>query len=135
MGVPLGRSAECGAPSCPERVESRLSGASNADIAANIVGFRLIFQGCGGGYGGLGFDDWLRAVNHPELADAINAAAANAEQVARSLPGPLEQLVRTNPAPAGVLYDALKAVTDLLKAELSSALNLEPPTATAGDND
>ncbi|MET0340485.1 MAG: imelysin family protein, partial [Polyangiales bacterium] len=135
VGVPLGRNPECGAPSCPERVESRLSGASNANIAANIVGFRLIVQGCGAGFGGLGFDDWLRASQQPELADALTAAAANAEQVARTLPAPLETLVRTDPARAGLLYDALKAVSDLLKAELPSALNLEPPAAVAGDND
>lgn len=135
VGLPLGFNPDCQAESCPETIESRFSLASNDNIAANIVGFRLIFQGCGVGYGGLGFDDWLRAAGKADLAERMIGALGDAERTVRSLSRPLEPLLASDRPQVEALYAALKRVSDLLKAELASALNLEPPAAVQGDND
>ena len=135
VGLPLGINPNCMAETCPAAVESRFSFASNDNVIANIVGFRLIAEGCGPGYTGLGFDDWLRDAQHADLADRLRGAANAAEQAARGLPVPLELLLTQNRPQVQGLYDALKGVSDLLKAELPSALNLEPPMSVAGDND
>jgi uncharacterized protein len=135
VAIPVGLSVECMAERCPERVESRYSFASNSNIVHNLRGFRLLFQGCGPSYSGLGFDDYLRAINQGALADRMQQALIAAEQSAATLPAPLEALLASDPARAIALHAAIKAVTDPLKMEFVTSLNLELPTAAQGDND
>ncbi len=135
VGVPLGVSPLCPSERCPEAVESRFAQASNANIVANVAGFRLLFQGCGPSYTGLGFDDWLRQIGQAALADRMLASLVDAERAATGMSLPIEPLLSADPAQVMALYTALKAVTDPLKSEFVSSLNLELPTAAQGDND
>jgi len=130
LGVPAGYTT--GAPvSGPE---ARFAGEQSALLVANIDGFRRIFQGCGPGYSGLGFDDWLTDAAHQDLADDIVLASIAAEDALRALPPfgavPLTQLQST--------YTTLKTLTDLLKADLfgtGSPINLKLPASLEGDTD
>jgi len=135
VAIPVGLSVECTSGRCPERAEARFAQASNANIVQNIRGFRLLFQGCGPGFSGLGFDDYLRAIGNGALADRMTAAASAAQLSAETLPQPLDALVSSDPARLIALHSALKGVSDPLKAEFGSSLNLELPAASQGDND
>lgn len=135
VAIPVGLSMDCTAGRCPERVESRFSQSSNSNIVQNIRGFRLLFQGCGPNFSGLGFDDYLRAIGKGELADRMSAGASAAQVFAETLPAPLDTLVTSDPARVIALHAALKVVSDPLKAEFVSSLNLELPAAAQGDND
>ncbi|HEY8944810.1 MAG TPA: imelysin family protein, partial [Polyangiaceae bacterium] len=104
------------------------------NLRENLRGFRSLFQGCGANGEGLGFDDWLTESGHPELADDILGALQNAQSAADRFP-PYD---RATKADFQALYAAVKALTDLLKAELfgsGSPLNLELPAGVASDTD
>jgi uncharacterized protein len=104
------------------------------NIRANLRGFRSLFQGCGTGGEGLGFDDWLTEAGHPELAADIIAAWQGAQAAADAFPS----YELATKADFQALYAALKVLTDLLKTELfgsGSPLNLELPAGVASDTD
>ena len=63
----------CGG-SCGQLFEAYTSKSSAVALHDNIVGVRKLFEGCGPGYSGLGFDDWLKEVGSEQLAtDMIDA--------------------------------------------------------------
>ena len=134
LGRPLGL-GDCTTPTCPEALESPYALQSTSHLRHNLAGFRLLFQGCGAGNSGFGFDDWLRAVGAPDLADRMLAALAGAEEAVDNLDPPLEQTIATDPGRAMAVYAAFKALTDMLKTEFVTVLNLELPKTTQGDND
>lgn len=134
LGRPVGLD-ECAALSCPEAVESPYSKTSLDHLRANIVGFRSLFQGCGVGYSGLGFDDWLVAIGASDLNARLLAALEQLELKLNAIPIPLEDLTRTDLARAQELHQAAKVITDLLKGQFVSVLNLDLPMSVIGDND
>ncbi|WP_437955375.1 imelysin family protein [Sorangium sp. So ce119] len=135
LGRPLGFTEDCTTPTCPEALESRFAQASTAHLRANLSGFRRLFQGCGEGGQGVGFDDWLREVGSADLADRMLAALSGAEAAVDALDVPIEQALATDRARVEAVYNAVKALTDLLKTELVTTLNLELPRSSEGDND
>ena len=135
LGIPAGLLTDCMTTTCPDRVESRYSQASNDDLLQNLQGFRLLFQGCGGNYTGLGFDDWLVFANHGDLATRIIAATAVVQQATSALPLPLEQQIATNNAAVVAVHADVIALYDLLKNEFVSTLSLSVPKVVASDND
>jgi uncharacterized protein len=140
LAIPMGVSLECTATSCPDRVESRYAGAAVRGLAtqhirANLVGFRRLFQGCGADGSGIGFDDWLSAVGAGELADRMVQAIDAAESAVAALDPPLPEAVVSHPDRVMAVYDAIKAISDPLKSEFLSVLNLEVPKGSETDND
>ncbi|XXX73662.1 imelysin family protein [Sorangium sp. So ce134] len=135
LGRPLGFTEDCTTPTCPEALESRFALVSTAHLRANLRGFRRLFQGCGEGGEGVGFDDWLREVGSGDLADRMLQALSGAQAAVDALDPPVEQALSTDRAKVEAVYYAVKALTDLLKTELVSALNLELPQSSEGDND
>lgn len=134
VGKPLGIS-ECFTPSCADQVESMYAKASTAHLRANVEGFRRLFEGCGADGAGLGFDDLLRAAGAGDLADRMTRALADLRTTLATFDPPLEQAVVSAPDKANALYQRIKALTDLLKTEFVTVLNLELPSASEGDND
>jgi predicted lipoprotein len=135
LATPLGLTPECAAAVCPDAVESRYTDASLAYVRENLVGFRRLFQGCGADYAGVGFDDWLRAAGGGELAERMLASLAAVDVAVAQVPGSLAQaLITHRELPLGV-HAAVKAVSDELKTEFVTLLNLELPAASEGDND
>jgi predicted lipoprotein len=134
LGHPLGLK-DCFTTTCAEEVESRWAKQSTEHLAANLLGFRRIYEGCYADGAGFGFDDWLRAIGANEIADGMTADLAAARAAVTALDPPLEQALLSDPAKAQVVYDAVKKLTDALKTEFVTALNLELPKTVEGDND
>lgn len=136
LAIPSGASPDCGAEACPEDVESRLSGHSVANIRANLRGVRGIWSGQrAGGAEGPGFAALAGAVGATDLVDTMNAALDDADAAFAGLEGPLDTLIRDEPARVAAAYDALKAFTVPMKTQLATVLALRVPDEGAGDND
>lgn len=126
----------CATPPCLDLLESQHAARSKANVKANLDGFRRIFQGCQANHEGPGFDDLLISVG----ADAMSArmiAAADASETALAAieEADLGPALTTDPASVRALYDAIKAMTDILKTEVPGVLDLEVPKSLEGDND
>lgn len=134
LGIPLGV-FECGAGLCPEALESRYANVSTANIRQNYLGFRRLFQGCGGNYTGLGFDDWLDAIGASELRGRMLTALAGAQRAIDALDPPLEVSITQHTDRVLAVHTALKQLTDLLKTEFITVLDLELPAGAGTDND
>jgi hypothetical protein len=104
-------------------------------MADNLVGFRRLFQGCGEDNEGVGFDDWLGAVGAADTAERMLAALDAAEAAVARLEPPFERALTENQAVALDVHTAVKGITDLLKSEMVSVLDLELPMGSEGDND
>lgn len=136
LGWPLGMVAECISGHCPDAAESPYARRSLDSIAQNLHAFRLIFEGCQEAYAGFGFDDWLRAANPDgDLDRRMLEALKSAQQSVAEFQGSLEDAFYDNPDAARHLHAAVKGVTDLLKTEFITVLNLELPMTAEGDND
>jgi predicted lipoprotein len=133
--VPLGLDVTCPTERCPDQVEALYARTSVDHIAQNLRGFRKLFQGCADGNAGFGFDDWLVAVGAGDVATRMLAGLDGADAVVASLDAPLELLIVNDPARVQAASDAIKRITDLLKTEFMTALNIERPPGTPGDND
>lgn len=131
LKLPLGLHMDCAAESCPEKAEHPWSGLSRIAIAENLHGFRALFTGVDG----YGFDDALRAVDAGDLADRMIENTDRAIEIAEEDDRSIAELVRNDPATATSLYDAIKLITDDMKTQLVTALNLSVPNEGAGDND
>lgn len=135
LARPLGVSPDCTSTRCPEAVESPYAKASIAHLRANLKGFRRIFEGCADDGAGMGFDDWLRAVGANALADEMIAALANARAAVDAIDQPFEDAIASSPAKVDTVYAAVKALTDLMKTDFVTVLDLELPKPSEGDND
>ena len=137
LGRPLGLVADCvNAPNtCPNDIESRFARVSTDHLRQNLIGFRRGFEGCGLDYYGLGFDDWLISVGAEDLAERMLAALVGAQKAVDELDPPLESAIVTSPQKVAAVHAAVKKLTDLLKTEFVTVLNLELPAGSEGDND
>jgi len=132
LGQPLGI-IECEAASCP--FESRYARRSRDHIKNNLLGFRKMFEGCDEG-GNIGFDDLLVASGAGDLAERMKTYLEGAIAAADALPSAdLAEVMVTEPAKVTALHVALKKLTDAMKTELATVLNLELPQTVEGDND
>lgn len=126
--------SRAGVQAAPPVPETPFAQVEVENLRTNLRAFRSIFQGCGAGGAGLGFDDWLVSAGHAPLATDVLAALANAEATAAAFP-PFEQ---ASVAQFRALYDAVKPLSDLLKTNLfgsGSPLNLRLPASAASDTD
>ncbi|MEY2931680.1 MAG: hypothetical protein RL033_2429 [Pseudomonadota bacterium] len=135
LATPLGLTPECTATACPDAVESRFTANSLSYLRENLIGFRRLFQGCGADYAGVGFDDWLRDAGAGELAERILSDLGGIETALARVQGSLAQVLLQDRASVLAVHTAVKTVTDELKTEFVTVLNLELPSATEGDND
>ena len=65
------------------------------------------------------------------MLDALSAT----EDYARDMDPPIEQAIVSDTAKVSTLHTRLKVLTDLMKTEFVSVLNLDPPAGVEGDND
>jgi predicted lipoprotein len=127
---------ECAAPPCLDKLESQYANHNTANLRQNLVGFRQLFEGCEANYSGIGFDDLLFAARADDLAARMleKTKIAQADLEAINEPDLRDALV-SDPQSVRDFYDSLKAVTDLLKTEFVTVLDLELPMGLEGDND
>jgi len=131
LAVPAGISADCAAETCPELRESLYADRSREHVHANVRGFAEVYRG-GEGYG---FDDLLRAEGATTLADDLDAAIDDALAAIDAVDGSMVDALEADPGAMQASYDAVKRITDLLKTELVTVLDLELPMRAEGDND
>lgn len=135
LGLPLAKSPDCTNATCPEAVESQYARVARDHIRNNLVGFQRVFDGCDAA-ADRGFDDLLRGMGQTELADRMSTDLAAAIVVADGLPSTdLVALVQSDKAAVDALYAAVKRVTDALKTDFVTVLDLELPKSVEGDND
>jgi uncharacterized protein len=139
LAVPVGL-IDCEAEVCPGALESVYARASKAHIQNNLLGFRRIMLGCDAGREqaeeGVGFDDLLVAVGAEPIASALRqdiesslaaVAAIEEDDLAAALAEDKQSVV--------ALHKAIKGITDTLKTDFVSVLDLELPKTVEGDND
>lgn len=135
VGKPAGIVA-CTSAVCPDPVESPYSRLSKEHLRSNLLGFERIFRGCGANGEGLGFDDLLVAVGAGSVSERILGSLAAARAALDGLgTRSLAQAIVEDPAAVRRLFDAIKQITDTLKAEFVTVLDLELPKRVEGDND
>lgn len=104
-------------------------------LRANLRSFQRLFEGCGGDGAGVGFDDWLIAAGHGDLAADMIAAWKVAQAAVDAFPPFHEATTEDFLA----LHASIKGLSDLIKNEFlagaGSPLNLSPPAGVEGDND
>ncbi|MEZ4313325.1 MAG: imelysin family protein [Polyangiaceae bacterium] len=133
LGKPLGL-LDCESATCPQAVESPHARRSRAHLKNNLLGFRRVLEGCEEG-GDLGFDDLLVGLGKrpsqrkmsAHVDEAIAAADLPSDDVAVAL-------VVDEPK-VTALHAAVKKITDDLKTEFVTVLDLELPQTVEGDND
>jgi len=131
VAVPAGISIDCVADACPEDRESLFANHSIPHVANNVRGFSLVFTGGDG----TGFDDLLVDAGaeslSTEVLEAIDVAIVLADAIEEDVP----TLLAEDPTALDPLHAAIKAITDLLKTQVVTVLDLELPMRAEGDND
>lgn len=136
LAVPIGL-RDCAAAPCLDALESQYAKHNTANLRANLVAFRQLLEGCDDDtYAGIGFDEALVAANASDLATRMRARLVAAEAALDAIEeDDLSTALVNDPASVRAFYDAVKNVTDLLKSEFVTVLDLEPPMGLEGDND
>lgn len=134
LGKPLGITG-CNTTQCPEALESPWALRSKEHVLANLDGFQTLFLGGALGEEALGFDDLLRDMGADGVADDMAGALTAAISATESVPGTFLDALTENEAELRVAHTAIQAVTDILKTDFLSVLDLEAPDRAAGDND
>lgn len=134
LATPLGITG-CANEQCPERLESPWALRSKEHVVANLRGFQALFLGGDPGGEDLGFDDLLRDMGADDVAEDMAGALAAAIEANEAVPGTFVDALTENEPAMREAFDRTQAVTDLLKSDFLSVLDLEAPDRAAGDND
>ena len=136
IATPAGLSTNCPNPTCPEALESPWSKGAKDNLLANLQMFERLYLGNSPDRAAApGFDDFLIARGAPELAAQIQVDTTMALARVRALPGTMDQALTEDRNQVVEAYEAVKKVTDDLKAQFVTVLNLRVPDEGAGDND
>lgn len=136
LATPAGISPACPGDVCPDAVESRWADHGKVNLVGNLRGFRRLFLGNEPGEAEQsGFDDLVSAMGAADLSADILAATDAAIAAVEAIEGDLRAAVQSNPEQVRAAQAALKDLTDLLKSQLVTVLNLSVPQEGAGDND
>lgn len=127
----------CAAPPCLDLLESQYAHHNTANVRGNFLGLRELLEGCeDDSFNGVGFDDLIDAQGAFSLHERLDARLGDAQLALDALDEPdLSQSLVSDPASVRAVYDALKGVTDLLKSEFLTVLDVELPMGLEGDND
>ncbi len=131
LAVPAGISPTCTSDTCPESVESLWASYSKEELHANVEGFRALLTG----NEGVGFDDWLVARSATDLATQLVTETDAALAAVDAIPGTLESALASDPESVRAAHAAVKRVSDLMKSQFVTVLNLSVPDEGAADND
>lgn len=120
---------------CEREVELRYADRATVAIRINLATLRRVFTGTTASGDGTGFDEFLGAIGHPDVAqrmlgrldDAIAAADALPESFLSALTNDYDKVV--------AVHRAVTLFTDDLKSQFLTLLSLEIPDDVATDND
>ncbi len=135
LGQPLGL-IDCAKATCPEAVESQWAGHSRESLRRNLLGFRRLATGCAEGGAGVGFDDLLFGLGQQAAAEQLRLLVDQAIRAVDAVPyESLSAALAGSPLSVTAARDAVKRLTDFLKSDFLTLLDLEPPKSLEGDND
>ncbi|HXG63091.1 MAG TPA: imelysin family protein [Planctomycetota bacterium] len=133
IGAPAGIS---GGTVDPSRVESPTAATSKEHLLRNLETFQFMFLGNRpGDPPGVGFDDFLTARGAPALAAEMETDIAEAIAAVQAIPGTLQDALVSDLSSVQAAHAAIKDITDHLKSQFVTVLNLSVPNTGAGDND
>lgn len=133
LGSPMGITAACMTPSCPDIVESRHARLSLEWVRANLEGFGRIFLGGEDAATAYGFDDLLTASGFEALATTMREQLVAAQSAAEAATGPMQDTLETPSTRA--VHARVDELARNLKTQFVSALALRVPNEGAADND
>ncbi|MBY5990903.1 imelysin family protein [Ferrimonas balearica] len=125
----------CNGADCDALLESPYSRHSIDNIEANLRALKALFAGQLGEQPGTGFDDYLIEVGSEELANQMAADIDTALTTSAGYEQSLAATLNDNPDQVQQTHTEVKAITDAMKVDFISALALELPSTSAGDND
>ncbi len=125
----------CEEATCPESLESRYASRSKENAIANLKALQWLFHGGPDATADLGFDDILSDMGASALADDFTVALTSSIETLSTMEGSFADALVNDPEKMATAYAAVKSVSDLLKTEFVSTLDLEIPNRAAGDND
>ncbi|MBY6186681.1 imelysin family protein [Marinobacter hydrocarbonoclasticus] len=125
----------CNGPDCDAVLESPLSRHSIENIEANLRALKAMFDGQGSNETGTGFDDYLIDVGSTDLANQMASDIDTAIATSAGYSASLAETLNDNPDQVQQTHAEIKAITDQMKVDFISALALELPSTSAGDND
>ncbi len=151
IGLPSGISVDCAQKTCPSGIESPYSETSFQHVRDNLTAFKTSFNG----KNGLGFDDIIIARGFASTAqqmnDDIDNAIAYIDTLNTSLRsqsldfnenGSIEACENSQANPDTVrtvpmcsLYGYLKRISDALRIDFVTIVNLDLPSRGQSDND
>lgn len=111
--------------------ESPFAGLSKRHVRDNVVGARVLLEGCAAG-NQLGFDDLLESAGAESLAAEMRRDLDAALAAIDAVPG--EDLAAADPAAARNILAAIKELTDFLKMEFTTTLQITA-SRVEGDHD
>lgn len=120
---------------CEIEVEARFADRATFAIRANLDATRRLFTGTTSEVDGPGFDDFLIALGHPDVAARMTASLDEAIADAAALPDSFLSALTSSYAQIVATHGATKKFTDDLKSQFLTLLALEIPDDVATDND
>lgn len=154
LGRPLGRHRDCvsDAGKCPESIEHSYSNFALQAVEVRLLGFESAFFGVFEGEEGFGFDDLLVSRGHKDIADRLRVLVKDglraAKNLAKTPATDLKTIVDTMDSAACAettrsdrkvevcgLFQDVRDIATVLKAEVMSVLALRAPPTYQGDND
>ncbi len=151
LGSVLGLHNTCSQVACPDRVESLWSALSLDNIQRNLISYRRILTGDEG----LSFDDMIASLGLPGIAERMVAQVDDALALLDTIDTPLkiqaQELLESGQADGCVnsaanpdttqtvsacaLHGYLKHITDTLRTDFVTAVDVDLPDRVQSDND
>jgi len=137
LGGPTGIHLSCLEEVCPEMIEHQSSGFGRAALIANLEGFIAVLRGTiqADSTDSFGLNALLQQEGASELG-------AQLEQLSRQVIDQLEaselslnEELETSPGVLRNIHMTVREITELLKTQVVTTLNLSVPQEGAGDND
>lgn len=127
----------CGAVGtpCPAELELPFSDRASFSIRTNLVALREVFTGTTPTADGPGFDDFLRALGHGDVADQMTTNLDGAIAAANALPDSFSSAVTSEHDKVVAAHAAVRLFTTDLKSQFLTLLALELPDDVPTDND
>jgi len=120
---------------CEREVELRYADRATLAIRINLGALREAFTGMTPAANGPGFDDFLTALGHPEVAERMLGKLDDAIAAANALPDSFLTALTTDYSKVVATHRAVDLFTDDLKSQFLTLLALEIPDDVATDND
>lgn len=136
LGWSAGITKPCEGDACLKELELAFARTNKAHIVENLKAFQMVYLGnVPGEEDKPGFDDLLQGVGSSELDAQMQKRITDAIVAVEAINGSLYDAIKNNDPTVEAAYNAMKALTDLMRTQFISVLDLELPKRAEGDND